>query len=146
MGPDTVVFDSAASFVGKGGAKCTWHAFGLQDMDGMMWFPVRDELKCTMFLFTYVRAIQATEATMYLGAQDGLRVWWNGTNVITRGAPQGLTPDEFVVRVSCAAGNNSLLVRFDRYISSGPVKMSLRLTGADGHAMKDVRFVLDTLR
>ncbi|MES1263452.1 MAG: hypothetical protein ABUL69_03795, partial [Peristeroidobacter soli] len=53
----------------------------------------------------------AGKAQLSIGSVDGIRVWVNGTSVLTRDGHRSLTPDEDSVEVDLAAGPNTVLVK-----------------------------------
>ena len=58
----------------------------------------------------YVRSNDARDATLAIGADDGIRVWFNGDEVMEIGSCQGTNRDQFTADVSLLAGWNRLVL------------------------------------
>jgi len=79
------------------------------------------------------------DAVMYVGADGGIRVWLNGSEVLNQGGPADYTEDQYHVTVSLKKGWNFIVVKSyipditppegQTYLSK---RWSLRFTAADG--------------
>jgi cysteine-rich repeat protein len=63
------------------------------------------------YTLVYLGSADARTLTLSLGADDGVFVWWNGTQVVDVGSCQGVNADQFQAEVEAEAGWNTLLVK-----------------------------------
>ncbi|HMK38512.1 MAG TPA: prolyl oligopeptidase family serine peptidase [Bacteroidota bacterium] len=63
------------------------------------------------FAFTTIPRPSAGRAMLSIGSIDGIRLWLNGTLVLSRDGLRSMTPDEDQVEVEMNAGENRLLVK-----------------------------------
>ena len=64
-----------------------------------------------VYAFTTLYSPRLQAATLFLGSDDGIKVWLNGKTVFNLSGLRGLTPDENRVRVTLRKGVNALLLK-----------------------------------
>lgn len=81
------------------------------------------------YLFRVIRARKRVSLTAFLGSDDGLVVWLNGRKLFSKSIRRGAKPDQELVALNLAAGENRLLLKvFNRsgghgfYFSTRPKK------------------------
>lgn len=82
------------------------------------------------YAFVYLRADAAQDATLKIGADDGVFAWWNGARVIDASSCQGVNTDQFTAPVTISAGVNTLLIKV--YDQGGGWGLIARLTDGSG--------------
>ncbi len=131
--------------------------FPLSDSATARWFPLRKtldggnrdsygsidlrklmvkQLYSIAYLFTYVHSDKDQEALLFLGSDDGVRVWLNGELVWTNKTYRGTLLDDDVAKVRIIKGVNRLLIKVAQDV--GGWGCVARLTDYDGEAL-DVR-------
>lgn len=80
-------------------------------------------------------------ATLAVGADDGVFVWWNGEKVLDVTTCQGVNLDQFQAPVTVERGWNALLLKV--YDQGGGWGLSARLLDEAGAAITDLRPGLD---
>ncbi|MFK7739576.1 MAG: DUF1549 and DUF1553 domain-containing protein [Planctomycetota bacterium] len=63
------------------------------------------------YLFRTVTSESSARAVLSLGADDALRVWWNGHEVLREDRAGAAKPDEHRVEVAMRAGTNSVVLK-----------------------------------
>ncbi|MDO8586082.1 MAG: fibronectin type III domain-containing protein [Armatimonadota bacterium] len=66
---------------------------------------------CAVYAFTYVYSPADLNAQVWLGSNDGVKVWLNGANIWTNDVLRGCTPDQDKVSAHLAPGWNRLLLK-----------------------------------
>lgn len=68
-----------------------------------------------VFAYAYceIKSSSAQPAVLLVGANDGVRAWFNGERVISEPEPSGLRKDEFRTPVAMKAGTNTLLMKVE---------------------------------
>ena len=69
---------------------------------------------CAAYSFTYLYAHEDELAVIYLGSDDGAKVWLNGINVWDKMAKRGMVENEDVIHVQLSKGWNRLLIKVDQ--------------------------------
>ncbi len=90
---------------------------------------------------TYIYSPNAREATLRVGADDGVLAHLNGENVLTANRFGGWTVDQFQALVSLDQGWNQLLCKISQ--RDGSYCFSARITDADGEPFPDLHYQLD---
>lgn len=83
----------------------------------------------------------ARDATLSVGADDGVFAWWNGEKVMDISSCQGVNLDQFQADVAIDAGWNGLLLKVRD--QGGGWGLVARLLGPDGAAITDLTPGLD---
>jgi hypothetical protein len=78
------------------------------------------------YAHVYVHSPSTRSARLLLGSDDGIKVWLNGANVLTRDVYQGWEPDQFNVSVTLNEGWNRLLCKTSQ--GGGAYAFSARIT------------------
>jgi len=84
----------------------------------------------------YVYSPTDRSAILLLGSDDGIKVWLNGVNVITKDRYGGWTADQFSTNVTLLAGWNQLLCKISQ--DGGDYKFSARFTDINGSTFPDL--------
>lgn len=105
------------------------HHFGLR--------PTESATYAHVYIFSPVLRM----ARLKLGSDDGIKVWWNGANVLTRDVYQGWIADQFIVNLSLMAGWNRLLCKISQ--GGGAYQFSARLTDTAGADLPDLQYQLN---
>gem|GEM_PF-452358 len=101
--------DLAAKYPGRNNSTLNW--VKREDMaDGLSWFPFGHS-RSAFYLHRVITSPTARELTLSFGVNDSLKVWLNGTPVLTANLRPRVTPDDQVVRVPLRAGENHLLLK-----------------------------------
>ena len=121
---------------------------------GLVWRPVRVrgprvELAEVMkpadgafyYAFTYLLAREDAEAVLWLGSDDGVRVWLDGELLLSHHAHQEAKPDEHPLPLRLTAGPHALLVRVEN--AAAQCALYARLAGLDGRVLRTVQPVLE---
>lgn len=93
------------------------------------------------YVVTYIHSAEARDAALRIGADDAVKAWFNGRQIIDDETAKRCMYDQHVAGVRLNAGWNKLLVKVCQ--NEGEWALSARLTGADGSPLKDVEFSLD---
>jgi hypothetical protein len=86
----------------------------------------------------YVFSPTSRPATLLLGSDDGIKVWLNSVNVLTRDRYGGWIEDQFSVNVSLQAGWNQLLCKVSQ--GGGDYQFSARFTDPNGTTFPDLLY------
>lgn len=92
------------------------------------------------YAHVYVNSPSVRAARIRLGSDDGLKVWFNGANVLTQDVYQGWTADQYTVNVTLNPGWNRLLCKVSQ--GGGAYQFSARLTDPGGAAFPDLTYQL----
>jgi hypothetical protein len=82
---------------------------GYVDLDSV--FAPNDHV--VAYALAHVDAPEARPATLRLGSDDGVKVWWNGELVHARQTIRGAAPDQDAVPVRMQRGRNTLLIKVE---------------------------------
>lgn len=93
------------------------------------------------YVGVYVRASEAQSATLSLGADDGVRAWLSGTEVLEVSSCQGVNNDQFQAEVALTADWQFLLLKI--YDQGGGWGYSARFLDGDGAPVTDLELSLD---
>lgn len=89
----------------------------------------------------WVRAAEAQEATLSLGADDGVRAWLGGVEALEVGSCQGVNNDQFQAPVTLTGDWQLLLLKV--YDQGGGWGYSARLLDEDGAGLTELELSLD---
>jgi hypothetical protein len=87
---------------------------------------------------TAVRVPTARKGILFIGSDDGVRVWLNGGMVHENAVRRGLKPDEDLVPVEFRAGWNRIMMKVDQ--GDGGWGLYLRVAHPDEGPFEDVEF------
>jgi quinoprotein glucose dehydrogenase len=99
------------TYQGEGGVKVAWQPRSAEANGLLNLRAVFDKDRVSAYAFTNVFSPKAQRATLYLGADDTVRVWVNGEMVHEHAAPRTAVPDNDRVRVDLKEGWNPVLVK-----------------------------------
>ncbi|GEM_PF-3390991 len=89
----------------------------------------------TVFLRLEIELKKARDAILRIGSDDGVRVWWNGEEVLRRKVKRAAAPDQDEILVKLREGRN--LAVFQVVNLEGGCALMARLTGLDGLPLVD---------
>ncbi|HVP12100.1 MAG TPA: dockerin type I domain-containing protein [Phycisphaerae bacterium] len=92
------------------------------------------------YAHVYVKSPTARAARLRLGSDDGIKVWFNGSNVLTRDVYQGWTADQYTAAVTLNQGWNRLLCKVSQ--GGGSYQFSARITDPSGGTFSDLDYQL----
>jgi hypothetical protein len=78
--------------------------------DGVVHQGLQPELSST-YLYRTITVPAPRTLKLYLGSDDGIKVWLNGKSVLANKIERGPTPDEEQIEVSLLTGENTLLMK-----------------------------------
>jgi hypothetical protein len=90
------------------------------------------------YAHVYVYSPTSRPAKLLLGSDDGIKVWLNNVNVLTKDRYGGWIVDQFSVDVSLQAGWNQLLCKISQ--EGGDYKFSARFTDVNGTTFSDLLY------
>ncbi len=93
--------------------------------------------QCVSYALTYLHAPEATDATLALGTDDGVRVWLNGKQVHRFDGGRAYTSKEDRVPVKLRKGSNTLLLKISQ--GGGDSGFCVHVEDADGNPLTAVR-------
>lgn len=93
------------------GSVATWHRIESATNSVDLTDLVGNHEDSVVYAFTTVYSPRLQAATLFLGSDDGIKVWLNGKTVFNLSRLRGLTPDENRVRVTLRKGVNALLLK-----------------------------------
>ncbi|MBD3240961.1 MAG: hypothetical protein GF331_10285 [Chitinivibrionales bacterium] len=126
-------------------------SFAVNDSAYVRWFPLERispsgevnlrelfvrQVRTAGYLFTYLHAPEAREARLYIGSDDGPRVWINGELVWGIREYRGTMPDEDCARLPLRKGVNELLIKVTQEM--GGWGATVRVADVHGEGMTDV--------
>lgn len=135
-GPESRPFNPADSFAVDDTTKVGWFKLERVEPTGMIDLKrlfVR-QTHSVAYLFTYVHAPEDTEARLYIGSDDGPRVWCNGTLVWSNEQFRGCFPDDDVASLPLKKGVNELLVKVSQEM--GGWNVITRVGDTDGRGIE----------
>ena len=102
---------SAAPKAGDVSGGKTWNKVKLTTTTLDLGAIFRNPSGCAAYAYTNVYSPVARSANLWLGSDDGIKVWVNGTVVWTRDVWRSLAPDQDKVPIQLQAGWNRLLIK-----------------------------------
>lgn len=94
--------------------------------------------ECASYAHTYVYSPTARAARLLVGSDDGVKVWLNGSNVLTVDFYGAWAPDRYTKNVSLNAGWNRLLCKVSQ--DGGDHKLSARFSDLGGVTFDDLTY------
>lgn len=143
--PETTAFDAGQSFPLTDSTRARWYPIRRVNTSGdpLAYGGVAirklmvNQLYSIAYLFTYLHCPEEREALLFLGSDDGARVWLNDSLVWSNKVYRGTFLDDDVVRVHLRKGVNRLLIKVAQDI--GGWGCVARVTDFDGEGFDDVR-------
>ena len=80
------------------------------------------------YLFRNIASTTQQKALLYIGSNDALKVWMNGTELLAKNVQRDVAADQEQVQVNLKPGNNTLLLKVVNY--SGPSGFYFRIESA----------------
>ena len=77
------------------------------------------------YLFRNIASVTRQKALLYIGSNDALKVWMNGTELLAKNVQRDAAVDQEQVQVNLKPGNNTLLLKVVNY--SGPSGFYFRM-------------------
>lgn len=132
--------EKAAPWEGQQARNLSWKAVRLHGsfLDFEKALRPRDE--CIYYAFTYLQALRDTEAILWIGADDGFRVFLDGEILLSHYAPRATPCDGFSIPVRLTPGVHSLLIKVREF--KGASGLYGRLSRTDRTPAPEVRPIL----
>lgn len=93
------------------------------------------------YAHVYVYSPYARPAKVKLGSCDGIKVWFDGDNILTQDTFQPWEPDQFVADIWLSAGWHSLLCKISTW--GGDCEFSARFTSVNDTPLYDLGYQTD---
>jgi hypothetical protein len=94
------------------------------------------------YAHVYVYSPTSRSAKLLVGSDDGIKVWLNGMNVLTKDRYGGWSADQFTTNVSLQSGWNQLLCKISQ--DGGDYKFSARFTDLYGMTFPDLLYQINS--
>jgi hypothetical protein len=113
-----------------------WIAFESTEADGHvdMGKAVAEGEKIAGFVYATVNASRASKGYLWIGSDDGAKVYLNGKEVFLKDIPQGAVADNYIAPVELRAGENTILIKINNQ-GGGPWGFYVRFSDLDGKAI-----------
>jgi hypothetical protein len=113
-----------------------WVEFKSTEADGHvdMGKALVEQEKIAGFAFATVKASKAGPAYLWIGSDDGAKVFVNGKEVFMKDIPQGATADNYVAKVELRRGENTVVMKINNQ-GGGPWGFYLRFSDLEGKAI-----------
>ncbi len=98
------------------------------------------------YAFTWLQAERDTDVVLWIGSDDGVRVWLDGHPVHSHQRARPARPDEDAVPLHLTAGSHRLLFKVENRQHEFMTGLFVRITDASGEALRSVRPTLDSER
>lgn len=93
---------------------------------------------CAGYAHVYVYSPSSQSVRLWLGSDNGIKVWLNGSVVETVDTGRGLTVDQDKLTVSLLAGWNRLLCKVSQY--GGNWQLTAKVCDANGNAISGIQY------
>ena len=103
--------DEKVTYVGEQNAKVNWKKQPTEPNGFLNMRAAFDKDRISGYALTYVYSPKDQRATMFLGADDTVRVWINGTMIHEHATPRLAVPDNDRVRIDLKAGWNLVVLK-----------------------------------
>ncbi len=97
---------------------------------------LRPNDQASAYVVTFVKSDAEQNATLRLGSDEALKVWWNGAEVLSRDVRRPIDFDQDIVGVVLNAGWNVMLAKVCD--QTGAWAFRARLTATDGSALAGI--------
>ncbi len=133
--PEVRPFSPTDSFVIKDGVKAGWFPVRRSESDGTIRIRhlFAQQLYSVAYFFTYIHAEEDRRAFLFLGSDDGVRVWCNDSLVHSNKTFRPVKPDQDLAAINLKKGVNTLLVKVLQDV--GGWGLNCRLTDVHGDAI-----------
>ena len=88
------------------------------------------------YLFRNIASVTQQKALLYIGSNDALKVWMNGTELLAKNVQRDAAADQEQIQVNLKPGNNTLLLKVVNY--SGPSGFYFRMESAPPMVPADI--------
>jgi hypothetical protein len=140
--PETVSFDSAQSWKINDTVTAHWIKIaGLDNSYGSL--PVNNiedyvqpKLYSVAYCRTFIHSPDDRKALLLIGSDDGMRVWFNDSLILSHKCFRGAVPDNDVIKIRLHKGPNKLLIKVTQDI--GGWAIVCRVTALNGYGMSDL--------
>ena len=88
------------------------------------------------YLFRNIASVTQQKALLYIGSNDALKVWMNGTELLSKNVQRDAAADQEQIQVNLKPGNNTLLLKVVNY--SGPSGFYFRMESAPPMVPADI--------
>lgn len=92
-----------------------------------------------MYLFRRITAAKLCAATLALGSDDAIKVWWNGELIREHLIGRGAAPDQELLTVTLQPGSNTLLLKISNGGGPAGFVADLRATPAGSNVAEALR-------
>ena len=96
------------------------------------------------YLFRNIASVTQQNALLYIGSNDALKVWMNGTELLAKNVQRDAVADQEQVQVNLKPGNNKLLLKIVNY--SGPSGFYFRMESEPPMVPADIVDIAGTVR
>ena len=93
------------------------------------------------YAHSYIYSPTNGSAKLLLGCDDGIKVWMNGKNVLTKDIYSSWTQDEFIVNIELNQGWNQLLCKISQ--GGGDYKFSAKITDSNFKSFNDLKYQIN---
>ncbi len=93
------------------------------------------------YAHTYIYGPTNRSAKLLLGSDDGIKVWMNGENVLTKDVYISWTQDNFIIDVDLKQGWNQLLCKISQ--GGGDYMFSAKITDSDYKSYNDLKYQIN---
>jgi len=92
---------------------------------------------CAAYLTTRIFADSEREAIIEAGSDDGIKIWWNGDQVLAKNEKRGAEPGQNMAQIRLTPGWNKILVKVNN--GDGGWGVFLRITDMDGTPVEELQ-------
>lgn len=133
--PETGPFSPTDSFEIRDGVRVGWFPIRRSESDGTIRIRhlFAQQLYSVAYFFTYIHAKEDRRAFLFLGSDDGLRVWCNDSLVHGNKTFRPVKPDQDLAAINLKKGANTLLIKVLQDV--GGWGLNCRLTDVHGEAI-----------
>jgi hypothetical protein len=97
-------------------ARPDWQDAAIHNLSG---HPNNDEGKVAAdYLFRNIKSDKAATLVVYLGSNDGIRLWLNGEQLLAKDIGRSCAPDQDIVKLNLKQGDNKLLIKVNNRAAS----------------------------
>lgn len=98
-------------------------------------------ISCAGYACVYVNSPTAQQANLWMGSDNGIKVWLNGQNIWTNDSTRGYTVDQDKVGINLVSGWNALMIKVSQY--GGNWCFSAKICDSTGTATSGLTFALN---
>lgn len=135
-GDDTLLLDpllpnvDTAPHAGRRSHGSTWRS--IETASAILDFEKATRMRdhCLFCAYTFLQAEEETEAVLWIGSDDGVRVLFDNTTVFSHHVHRRIAPDGYGIPLRLTPGFHQLLVKVDEH--KGAASLCARVAGTDG--------------